>query len=205
MEGVGSDALFFSIGDGMFDVEFLASAANPQQFPPETFPEYAFLGRSNVGKSSLLNRLAGKKKLAFVSSTPGRTQTINFFRVGSRLCLVDLPGYGYARVPKSESAHWKELADAYLLRRQTLELSLLLIDSRRGWMEPDRALREYLEYHQRPYLVVATKIDKLNRKEEEKGMREMRAEVPGREVMPFSALSGRGVREIWQTITKTKS
>ncbi|WP_031496624.1 ribosome biogenesis GTP-binding protein YihA/YsxC [Bryobacter aggregatus] len=189
----------------MFDVEFLASAANPQQFPPETFPEYAFLGRSNVGKSSLLNRLAGKKKLAFVSSTPGRTQTINFFRVGSRLCLVDLPGYGYARVPKSESAHWKELADAYLLRRQTLELSLLLIDSRRGWMEPDRALREYLEYHQRPYLVVATKIDKLNRKEEEKGMREMRAEVPGREVMPFSALSGRGVREIWQTITKTKS
>lgn len=189
----------------MFEVEFLASAADPQQFPPETLPEYAFLGRSNVGKSSLLNRLAGKKKLAFVSSTPGRTQTINFYRVGTSLQLVDLPGYGYARVPKSESGHWKNLVDGYLLGRKSLELSLLLIDSRRGWMEADRRLREFLEHYQRPYLVVATKIDKLNRKEENQSMTAMRAEVPGKEVMPFSALSGRGVREIWQTITKSKT
>jgi len=188
----------------MFEVEFLASAANPQQFPPETFPEFAFLGRSNVGKSTLLNSLVGQKRLAFVSSTPGRTQTINFYRVGSRFCLVDLPGYGYAKIPKSQTGHWKELADAYLLGRKTLALALLLIDSRRGWMDPDRQLRDYLEHYQRPYLVVATKIDKLNRKEEDKGMKEMRAEVPGREIMPFSALSGRGVREIWQTISTTK-
>lgn len=189
----------------MFEVEFLASAANPQQFPPETFPEFAFLGRSNVGKSTLLNSLVGQKRLAFVSSTPGRTQTINFYRVGSRFCLVDLPGYGYAKIPKSQTGHWKELADAYLLGRKTLALALLLIDSRRGWMDPDRQLRDYLEHYQRPYLVVATKIDKLNRKEEDKGMKEMRAEVPGREIMPFSALSGRGVREIWQTISTTKT
>ncbi|MEO5952775.1 MAG: ribosome biogenesis GTP-binding protein YihA/YsxC [Chloroflexia bacterium] len=189
----------------MFEVEFQASAATPQQFLPETLPEFAFLGRSNVGKSSLLNSLVGKKRLAFVSSTPGRTQTINFYRVGDRFMLVDLPGYGYARVPKSESGHWKALVDAYLLGRQTLELALLLVDSRRGWMEADRQLRQYLEYYQRPYLVVATKIDKLNRKEENQSMAAMRAEVPGREIMPFSALSGRGVREIWQTITKSKT
>jgi GTP-binding protein len=152
-----------------------------------------------------LNSLVGKKRLAFVSSTPGRTQTINFYRVGDRFLLVDLPGYGYAKIPKSESKHWKALADAYLLGRQTLELALLLVDSRRGWMDADRQLRDYLEHYQRPYLVVATKIDKLNRKEENQSMAAMRAEVPGREIMPFSALSGRGVREIWQTITKSKT
>ena len=189
----------------MFEVEFQASAATPQQFPPETLPEFAFLGRSNVGKSSLLNSLVGKKRLAFVSSTPGRTQTINFYRVGDRFLLVDLPGYGYARVPKSEASHWKALADGYLLGPPTLELALLLVDSRRGWMDADRQLRDYLEHYQRPYLVVATKIDKLNRKEENQSMAAMRAEVPGREIMPFSALSGRGVREIWQTITKSKT
>lgn len=189
----------------MFEVEFLASAAAPDQFPPETTPEFAFLGRSNVGKSTLLNSLVGQKRLAFVSSTPGRTQTINFYRVGSRFCLVDLPGYGYAKIPPSQTGHWKALADAYLLGRQTLELALLLIDSRRGWMDADRKLRDYLEHYQRPYMVVATKMDKLNRKEEDKSMKEMRAEVPGREIMPFSALSGRGVREIWQTISKTKT
>jgi len=189
----------------MFEVEFLASAASPDQFPPETTPEFAFLGRSNVGKSTLLNSLVNQKRLAFVSSTPGRTQTINFYRMGSRLCLVDLPGYGYAKIPPSQTGHWKALADAYLKDRQTLELALLLIDSRRGWMDADRKLRDFLEHYQRPYMVVATKMDKLNRREEDKGMKEMRAEVPGREIMPFSALSGRGVREIWQTISKTKT
>jgi len=189
----------------VFEAEFLASAANPHQFPPETLPAYAFLGRSNVGKSSLLNRLAGKKGLAFVSSTPGRTQTINFYRVGTRLHLVDLPGYGYARVPKSESGQWKNLVDSYLLGRTCLELSLLLIDSRRGWMDADRQLREFLNYHHRPFVVVATKIDKLNRKQENQNLHAIRAEAPDIEVVPFSALSGRGVREIWQTITKSKT
>jgi GTP-binding protein len=189
----------------MFEAEFLTSAATPQQFPPESLPEYAFLGRSNVGKSSLLNCLVGIKKLAHVSSTPGRTQTINFYRVGPRFYLVDLPGYGYARVPKSESHGWKALVDAYLLHRQTLELALLLVDSRRGWMDSDRQLRDYLEYHRRPYVVVATKIDKLNRKEETQSMNALRKETPNAVILPFSALSGRGVREIWQTITNSKA
>jgi len=188
----------------MFEAEFLTSAATPQQFPPESLPEYAFLGRSNVGKSSLLNCLVGIKKLAHVSSTPGRTQTINFYRVGNRLNLVDLPGYGYAKVPKSEKHSWKALVDAYLLNRQSLELALLLVDSRRGWMDSDRQLRDYLEYHRRPYVVVATKIDKLNRKEETQSMNALRKETPNAVILPFSALNGRGVREIWQTITNSK-
>jgi GTP-binding protein len=189
----------------MFEAEFLTSAATPRQFPPESLPEFAFLGRSNVGKSSLLNCLVGRRNLAHVSSTPGRTQTINFYRVGQRFLLVDLPGYGYAKVPPSYAASWKELANAYLLERTSLELALLLVDARRGWMEPDRQLRFYLEHHRRPYVVVATKVDKLNRKEESQSMNGLRAETPGAAILPFSALSGRGVREIWQTISKTKT
>jgi GTP-binding protein len=188
----------------MFEAEFLTSAASPQHFPPETLSEFAFLGRSNVGKSSLLNRLVGKKGLAHVSSTPGRTQTINFYRVENQLMLVDLPGYGYAKAPLSYVRTWKALVDAYLKGRETLELSLLLIDSRRGWMDADRQLRDFLEHYQRPYVVIATKTDKLNRKEETQSLAALMAEVPNREVVPFSARSGRGVREIWQTISKTK-
>jgi GTP-binding protein len=189
----------------MFEAEFLMSAASPRQLPPETLSEFAFLGRSNVGKSSLLNCLVGKKHLAHVSSTPGRTQTINFYRVEDRLLLVDLPGYGYAKVPLEHVRKWKALVDAYLDSRQTLELSLLLIDSRRGWMDADRQLRDFLEHYQRPYVVIATKIDKLNRKEETQSLAALKAEAPGREVVPFSARDGRGVREIWQTIWKTKT
>jgi len=189
----------------LFEAEFLLSAASPRHFPPESLPEFAFLGRSNVGKSSLLNCLAGKKRLAHVSNTPGRTQTINFYQVDGKLFLVDLPGYGYAKVPKSFAGQWKELADAYLQNRNTLELSLLLIDSRRGWMDVDLQLRDYLEHFTKPYMVVATKIDKLNRKEENQSLTSIQAEVPGIEVLPFSALSGRGVREIWQTISKTRT
>ncbi len=158
-----------------------------------------------MGKSSLLNCLVGMKRLAHVSSTPGRTQTINFYRAGQRFLLVDLPGYGYAKVPQSYQRSWKDLVDAYLLGRQSLELALLLVDSRRGWMDADRQLRFYLEHHQRPFVVVATKIDKLNRKEETQSMNGLRAETPDATILPFSALSGRGVREIWQTISKTKT
>lgn len=158
-----------------------------------------------MGKSSLLNCLVGKKNLAHVSSTPGRTQTINFFQVENRLRLVDLPGYGYAKVPLPAQRAWRALVEAYLTNRNSLELALLLVDSRRGWMDADRQLREYLEYHRRPYVVVATKIDKLNRKEETQSMNGMRAETPAAVILPFSALKGRGVREIWQTILKAKT
>jgi GTP-binding protein len=224
--------------------EFVISAAAPEQFPPETLPEVAFLGRSNVGKSTLLNQLVGQTGLARVSQTPGCTQLINFFRVDDRFHLVDLPGYGYAKVPRGFSDRWKTLIESYLYTRTSLQLSVLLIDSRRGWMEKDRELRDWLEFHKRPYVVAATKVDKLNQKEEYHGLAAIRRELgelnigrkssplpnPGPlrnpgiaeiprgltlsetnphshpdepiELVPVSARTGRGVRELWQTIWK---
>ena len=181
--------------------EFVVSSGQPGSFPSGSLPEIAFLGRSNVGKSSLINALTGYKKLAFTSNTPGRTQTINFYRVDDKFFLVDLPGYGYARVPKGFTDQWKILIDSYLSNRETLVLSCLIIDTRRGWMEKDLDLKRWLDHYCRPYLVVATKTDKLNQAEQERGLRAIRKE--GVEPLPFSALSGRGVREIWQAITKT--
>jgi GTP-binding protein len=181
--------------------EFVVSAGKPVMFPGDRLPEVAFLGRSNVGKSSLINALTGQKGLAFTSNTPGRTQTINFYRVDGTWYLVDLPGYGYARVPPAHLVEWKKLIDAYLEKRETLKLSCLILDARRGWMEKDLDLKRWLEYHGRQYLVVATKTDKLNQSEEERGLRAIRKE--GVEPLPFSALTGRGVREIWQAIAKT--
>ena len=181
--------------------EFVNSSGTPSTFPADRLPEVAFLGRSNVGKSSLINALLGQKGLAFTSNTPGRTQTINFYRVDEAYYFVDLPGYGYARVPAQFAAEWKKLIEAYLQNRETLKLSCLVLDSRRGWMDKDLDLKRWLEYHGRPYVVVATKIDKLNQSEQERGMRAIRKE--GVEPLPFSALNGRGVREIWQQIAKT--
>src|SRR5215471_3664799 len=139
--------------------EFVISSARPEQFPADGLPEVAFLGRSNVGKSSLLNALVGRPGLAFTSSTPGRTQTINFYRVDGAYYFVDLPGYGYARVPAQFAGQWKKLIEEYLQNRETLKLSCLILDSRRGWMDKDLDLKRWLEHHGRPYLVVATKTD----------------------------------------------
>jgi GTP-binding protein len=181
--------------------EFVASSGNPESFPREELPEIAFLGRSNVGKSSLINALAGQKRLAFTSSTPGRTQTINFYRVGESFYFVDLPGYGYARAPASHLEQWKKLIEQYLTKRETLSCSCLILDARRGWMEKDLDLKRWLEHHGRAYLTIATKTDKLNQSDLERSLRAIRKE--GVEPLPFSALNGRGVREIWQALTKT--
>ena len=181
--------------------EFVASSGSPEGFPSEGLPEIAFLGRSNVGKSSLINALTGQKGLAFTSSTPGRTQTINFYRVEGRLFFVDLPGYGYARAPVERLLEWKKLIERYLTKRETLSFSCLILDARRGWMEKDLDLKRWLEHHGRPYLVIATKTDKLNQSDLGHGLRAIRKE--GVEPLPFSAVTGRGVREIWQAITNT--
>jgi GTP-binding protein len=188
----------------------IISAAHSSQFPPEergeSASEFAFLGRSNVGKSSLLNRLARQSELAFTSSRPGCTQLINFFRIDDDVHFVDLPGYGYARVSLEDRASWKKLIESYLVGRDRLALSFLLIDARRGWMDMDRELKAWLEFHNRRYQVVATKVDKLKSKNQIKSALDaIQKELPDQQAVPFSAIDGRGVREIWQVISKIKN
>ncbi|MGH9620891.1 MAG: ribosome biogenesis GTP-binding protein YihA/YsxC [Bryobacteraceae bacterium] len=190
--------------------ELLISAASASQFPPHERDcgpvEIAFLGRSNVGKSSLLNALAKTPRLAFTSARPGCTRWINFYRIDRGLRFVDLPGYGYARASLEERGRWKEAIDCYLLERSNLALSFLLLDARRGWMEKDLELKAWLEFHNRRYAVVGTKIDKLKSQNQLKaGLAAIQQEIPDRELIPFSAMDGRGVREIWQIISKIKN
>jgi GTP-binding protein len=184
---------------------FIISAVRPEQFPQEAEPEVAFLGRSNVGKSSLLNVLVGAVELARVSAQPGRTQQINFFQVDGGFRFVDLPGYGYARVPKSITQGWKDLIEDYLRDRRALRLAMVLLDSRRGWMDKDIELRDWLDSAQVPYVVVATKADKLkSQKERHQSQKALREGYSG-EIIESSAVTGRGVREIWQAISKIKT
>jgi GTP-binding protein len=184
---------------------FILSAVSPEQFPIPAEPEIAFLGRSNVGKSSLLNALiGGGGDVAKISSWPGRTQAINFFQVDGGFRFVDLPGYGYAKVPKAITSNWQGLIEGYLVGRSALKLAILLIDSRRGWMPKDIELREWLEAQGQRYIVVVTKVDKLkSQKEKHQSQAAIRDGFSG-ELLECSAVTGRGVREIWQTIT-TKS
>jgi GTP-binding protein len=194
----------------VFAPSLMISAAEPRQFPPESNPqqvvEIAFLGRSNVGKSSLLNRLIRKPGLAFTSSKPGCTQFINFYQIEEDLRFVDLPGYGYAKVPLDKKDEWKRLIEAYLLKRSSLALSFILIDARRGCMDKDLELKAWLEFHNRRYQVIVTKIDKLKSNNQlNTGMAAIRKQLPDHEPVPFSALDGRGVREIWQVISKIKN
>ncbi|MGH8708809.1 MAG: ribosome biogenesis GTP-binding protein YihA/YsxC, partial [Burkholderiales bacterium] len=148
-------------------VEFLVSAGISGGLPPQTAPELAFAGRSNVGKSSAINALARRRRLAFFSKTPGRTQTINFFDLGGRGRLVDLPGYGYARVPQAVRAQWDQLVGGYLASRESLAGIVLLMDARRPFTPHDEHLLGWLRPARRRLLVLLAKCDKLSRTERE--------------------------------------
>ena len=184
---------------------FIISAARPDQFPPGAEEEVAFFGRSNVGKSSLINALVGTEGLARTSSRPGCTQSVNFFQVDGGYRFVDLPGYGFAKVPQDITKAWKELIESYLLERGALRLVFIVLDARRGWMEKDLQFKEWLEFHGHPFVVAATKTDKLkSHKERHESRVALRAGYQG-EVLECSAVTGRGVREIWQAISKIKT
>jgi GTP-binding protein len=144
---------------------FLVSAAKPQDFPPERGPEVAFAGRSNVGKSSAINALAGRKRLAFFSKTPGRTQTINFFDLGNGARLADLPGYGYASAPQSLRANWDALIGGYLMGRRCLAAIVVLMDARHPLTANDRQFMEWLRPVEARRLILLSKSDKLSRTE----------------------------------------
>jgi GTP-binding protein len=183
-------------------VAFLGSAASPEQFPAGGLPEVAFLGRSNVGKSSLLNALVGVKNMARVSSEPGRTRLLNFFRVGSDMVLADLPGYGYAKVPEAMRRGWEKLVTSYLVGRGPLALCVFLVDARHPPTEGDETLRSYLDHQGLPYVVAATKVDKLGRGE---AARRQDGLVRGlgrsaRSVVAVSSVTRAGIDELWRTI-----
>ena len=141
--------------------EFVLGAVKLDQVPNERLPEIAFAGRSNVGKSSLLNALVRQQKLARTSNTPGRTREVNFFRLGGKIMLADLPGYGYARVSRAQVKQWTGLVDAYLKGRADLRRTCVLIDSRHGLKDSDRGVMEMLDKAAQPYQIVLTKVDKV--------------------------------------------
>ena len=176
---------------------FLTSAAKPQDFPPEAGPELAFAGRSNVGKSSAINALAGRKRLAFFSKTPGRTQTINFYDLGDQGRLADLPGYGHATAPKSLRASWDVLIGGYLTGRRSLGAVVVLMDARRPLTANDRQFLEWLRPVPALRLVLLSKSDKLTRAEQAKTLASTRAALDtaamSSEVMLFSSKSDEGV------------
>jgi GTP-binding protein len=187
--------------------ELITSAASASGFPPPGPPEIAFLGRSNVGKSSLLNALVGRRALARTSGTPGKTRLLNWFRVvrGEReIWLVDLPGYGYAKVAKSERAEWKRWIEAYLGDRPTLRLAVLLQDLRRDPSEDERLLLEWLSEREIPSLVALTKCDKLKpmRRAERVRVLGKSPELPAGQIVATSAQTGLGIPELWTAIDR---
>jgi GTP-binding protein len=172
---------------------FLRAVGRPAELPPQAVPEIAFAGRSNVGKSSALNALLGRRRLARTSKTPGRTQTINFYDLGGNALLVDLPGYGYARVPRELRAHWSELVSAYLRGRSVLVAVVVLLDARHPLTPLDRQLLAWLGGTRR--LVLLTKADKLSRSMQQQALQSVRAQQPRDEVRLFSSVSRQGVEE----------
>lgn len=182
---------------------FLGAAAAPGGGPPAGPPEVAFAGRSNVGKSSLLNALVARRGLARTSRTPGRTREINFFLVNERLGLVDLPGYGFAVGPEAERAAWGPLVETYLRERPTLRGVVLVIDVRRGVEAEEAELLAFLRHVSRPAALVATKCDKLGRGAARVALVRLREQLgPGVELLGFSARSGEGRVEIWRIIER---
>ena len=180
--------------------EFLKSAFKEDDWPRDSLPEIAFLGRSNVGKSSLINSLLSVRGLARTSSTPGRTQSLNFFQINDKFRFVDFPGFGYARVPREIKSTWGEMATSFLAKRRQLVLSIHLVDSRHEPTKQDLQLHEWLEESSKPRLIVATKSDKLSNNELRKNLEHIARVLNDDSVMAYSAKSGRGREELWRAI-----
>jgi len=185
--------------------QFQLSAMDAAHFPKAGPPEVAFLGRSNVGKSSLINSLLGEK-LAKTSSTPGRTRSINFFAVrragrsGPELLFADLPGYGYAKLSKEISAEWPKFIEPYLEKRETLALSIVLVDTNIPPQEKDTELIDWLKFHQRPFVIVGTKADRISNNVLTNSLRKLQTAFGDEKVLPYSTKTGHGRNELWRCI-----
>lgn len=184
------------------------SAGTPKQIPGDPKVQVAFSGRSNVGKSSLINTLLGRKSLARVSSAPGKTVTINFYEVDKKLYLVDMPGYGFARRSPEEKRKWSELTDGYFTSNPNIDrlaLVVQLIDSRIGPTADDEMMLDYLRQAGLSYVIIATKVDKLNATERKANLTALQNHplAGGVPVIPFSSLKGEGKEELWRVILRT--
>jgi len=180
--------------------EFIISAVGPDQYPDDALPEIALAGRSNVGKSSLINRMIDRKNLARTSSTPGKTQHMNYYRINEALYFVDFPGYGYAKVSKSQRAVWGKMVEKYLAERETLKLVLLIVDLRHPPTSNDKMMFDWLKHYDLPLCVVATKADKIPKTRWPKHIKIMKQELgvlPGDNFIPFSSEIGLGKDELW--------
>ena len=179
----------------------LESAAGANQFPDLVMPEIAFAGRSNVGTSTLINSLLTRKSLVKTSSTPGKTRLINFFLINEIFCLVDLPGYGFAKVPAAMRESWRKLIETYLSRRDNLRGVVLIIDIRHGPTAQDRQLKSGLDFHQRPMLVVASKSDKLSRGKCASQLQKIKKDLELPQLpLPHSSLNKEGRGQIWKAL-----
>jgi len=167
-------------------IEFIKSITRLDQKPQKRLPEIAFIGRSNVGKSSLLNAICNKKNIAKVSSTPGKTRVINYFLIDNQFYFVDLPGYGYAKLPAKVSNSWKQMIEEYLLKSGSINLSLLLIDSRHRLLEADMQMIKWLKYNALPFALVLTKADKISNKKLQHQVQYYNELFPDHTILPFS-------------------
>jgi GTP-binding protein len=184
----------------MVTAKFITAATDTNAFPRDKRPEIAFLGRSNVGKSSLINSLLEIKGLARTSSTPGRTQSINFFLVNDKYYFVDLPGYGYAKASKENRRQWGKLIERYLAQRRQLMLSILIVDARHEPSPLDLQMKSWLQYFGLRYLVVSTKIDKLSANERRKSWQITKKLLDTDLVIPYSSVTREGASKIWDEI-----
>ena len=186
----------------ILSAEFVTSATNPAQYPPVKYPEMAFAGRSNVGKSSLINTLVNRKRLVKTSSTPGRTQLINFFDINNLFTFVDLPGYGYAKVPTAVRKKWGPMIETYLSGRNTLLGVVVILDIRRTPREEEQNLIAWLEHYSIARIMVLTKADKISKTKREKQRAAVAnaLEVDSSDLILFSAKSRKGRHAVWDAI-----
>jgi GTP-binding protein len=182
--------------------EFVTSAAKPSQYPPAILPEIAFAGRSNVGKSSLINTILNRKRLVKTSRTPGRTQLINFFEINKAFTFVDLPGYGYAKVPASVKKSWGPMVETYLSTRKTLRGVVLIMDIRREQGRQELDFIDWLEYYSIPSILILTKTDKLSKTKQIKQRLSIEKDlgVDNNDLILFSAKSRRGKDAVWDAV-----
>ncbi|MFC0212633.1 ribosome biogenesis GTP-binding protein YihA/YsxC [Paenibacillus chartarius] len=183
--------------------EFIISAVGPSQYPQDALPEVALAGRSNVGKSSLINKMINRRNLARTSSQPGKTQTLNYYRINDDLYFVDLPGYGYAKVSQEQRRKWGQFIEEYLTGREPLKLLLLLIDARHEPTKDDVLMYEWVRHFELPLVVVATKADKLPKSQWQKNVKIVKETLGMPKDAPFvlfSSETGMGKEELWSLI-----